>query len=202
MTKLNHPIVTQSFGIIDQEVTSHHLNPSEYAIARRVIHTTADFDFLELLKFNHEAIAYGIKAIQDKMPIITDVNMVKQGILNLVKKTFNNEVICALDFVDEIIEEKTRTETGILNCFKENPQGIYVIGNAPTALITLCENLKKSPIKPALIIGVPVGFVKVVESKEILKNTSIPHILTEGRKGGSPVAAAILNQLLILATEK
>lgn len=200
-SNLNHPIVNQSFAIIDQEIKQHHLSPLEYAIARRVIHATADFDFLDLLKFNHNAITSGIKAIKAQQTIITDVNMVKQGIINLVQKTFHNPIFCALDFADQAEIGKTRTETGILKAFQEYPQGIYVIGNAPTALLALCDALAKSPIQPALIIGVPVGFVKVEESKQRLAQTSSPYILTEGRKGGSPVAASIINALLILATQ-
>ena len=202
MKSLNHPIVHQSFALIDKEVKKHNLNPLEYAIARRVIHATADFEFLDLFEFNHNAIASGIKAIQERKAIITDVNMVKQGIINLTKKTFNNPIICCLDFAEIADKGKTRTETGILRTFEKYPQGIYLIGNAPTALIALCEALQKSQLKPALIIGVPVGFVKVVESKKILSQTSIPQILIKGRKGGSSVAASILNALLILATQQ
>ena len=199
MSKLNHPIVEQSFAIIDQEIGEHHLNPAEYAIARRVIHATADFDFACLLQFSPHAIDSGIKALHQGSPIITDVTMAKQGIATLVGKTFHNPLITAVEQAPVALPGKTRTETGILQCYRKYPDAIYVIGNAPTALLALCDRVRHSAIKPALIVGAPVGFVKVVESKQVLASTKVPQIRVTGRKGGSPVAAAILNALLILA---
>ena len=200
MNNLNHPIVEQSFAIIDREVEKHSLSPQEYAIARRVIHATADFEYLNLLKFSSGAIEAGIKSLQQGVPIVTDVNMVKQGIINLVKKTFNNPIISAIDLAETADPGKTRTETGILRCYSQYPQAIYLIGNAPTALLALCEQLPTAKVKPALVIGVPVGFVSVVESKQALLNSDVPYIAIAGRKGGSPAAASILNAMLILAT--
>ena len=202
MSKLNHPIVEQSFAIIDREVGKHSLNPLQYAIARRVIHATADFEYLKLLRFSPGAIEAGIQALQQGIPIVTDVNMVKQGITSLVSKTFNNPVISAIDRANVAEAGKTRTETGMLRCWSEYPQAVYLIGNAPTALLALCEQCANSKIKPALVIGVPVGFVSVVESKEALLKLDVPYISIWGRKGGSPAAASILNALLILAMEK
>jgi precorrin-8X/cobalt-precorrin-8 methylmutase len=202
---LNHPIVEQSFAIIDREVGEHHLNPQEYAIARRVIHTTADFEYLNLLEFNHQAIASALITLQKGTPIITDVTMVKQGILTLVSKTYQNRIIAAIDFADTAQPGKTRSETGMIECWQQYPDAIYVIGNAPTALIALCQCIqqqdKHHTITPPLIIGAPVGFVSVTESKEALKQLNVPQIIVKGRKGGSPVAAAIINALLILAKE-
>lgn len=202
MSKLNHPIVEQSFAIIDREVGKHDLSPAEYALARRVIHATADFEYLNLLRCSSGAIAAGIQNLQQGIPIVTDVTMVKQGIASLVSKTFNNPIISAIEQAETAEVGKTRTETGILRCYAKYPQAIYVIGNAPTALLALCEQLTPSAIKPALIIGVPVGFVSVKESKAALLKLDLPYITIEGRKGGSPAAASILNALLILATEK
>lgn len=201
MSKLNHPIVEQSFAIIDREVGEHHLSPQEYAIARRVIHATADFEYLNLLRFNSDAIAAGIEHLSQGIPIVTDVTMVKQGIKSLVSKTFNNPIISAIEEADLPEAGKTRTETGMLRCWAKYPQAIYLIGNAPTALLALCEQLTHAQIKPALIIGVPVGFVSVVESKEALLKLNVPYITITGRKGGSPAAASILNALLILAAD-
>lgn len=196
---LNHPILQQSFAIIDQEIGNHTLSPQEYTIARRIIHATADFDFLELVRFSPDAILAGMTALRASTPIITDVTMVKQGIITLVKKTFNNPILAAVEQVSVAESGKTRTETGLLRCFQQYPQAIYVIGNAPTALIALCQQITQSSIKPALIIGAPVGFVSVVESKEQLARINVPQIRIEGRKGGSAVASAILNALLVLA---
>ncbi len=200
-SKLIHPIVEQSFAIIDREVGEHSLASSEYAIARRVIHATADFEYLKLLRFSPDAIDSGIAAIKQGVPIVTDVTMVKQGIRNLVAKTFNNPVIAAVEQAEVAAPGKTRTETGLLKCWDKYPNAIYVIGNAPTALLALCQQLSDSQTLPGLIIGVPVGFVSVIESKQALAKLNVPQILIEGRKGGSPAAASILNALLILASE-
>lgn len=200
-SNLNHPIVEQSFAIIDREVGKHNLSPQEYAIARRVIHATADFEYLNLLRFSTQAINSGINGIQQGLPIVTDVNMVKQGICNLVAKTFNNPVIAAIEQAQIAEPGKTRTETGLIRCWEKYPQAIYLIGNAPTALLALCQQVSNSPTIPGLIIGVPVGFVSVTEAKQTLAKLNVPQIRVEGRKGGSPVAASILNALIILATQ-
>ena len=196
-----HPIMEQSFAVIDREIGDHNFSPSEYAIVRRIIHSTADFEFKELIRFSPGAIEAGIAALGDRIPIITDVGMVKQGIASLVSQTFGNPVIAAVDKAQEALPGKTRTETGMIKCYQEFPNAIFVIGNAPTALLSLCADLPLASIQPALIIGVPVGFISVVESKAALAQTSVPQIRVEGRKGGSPVAAAILNALIVLAWE-
>jgi precorrin-8X/cobalt-precorrin-8 methylmutase len=201
LTRLDHPIVTESFRLIDQEVGLHNLTPAEYAIARRVIHATADFEFLELLQFSPDVIKIAITSLCAKLPIITDVTMVQQGIKTLVAKTFANLVISAVEQIETPLPGKTRTETGILATYGQYPQGIYVIGNAPTALLALCEQIELNSVKPALIIGAPVGFVKVREAKEALNLINVPQIIVKGRKGGSAVAAAIVNALIILAAE-
>ena len=202
MSKLNHPIVEQSFAIIDREVGTHDLTPPEYAIARRVIHATADFEYLKLLKFSSGAIDSGIASLKQGVPIVTDVTMVKQGIRNLVGKTFNNPIITAIEQAEVAEPGKTRTETGLLRCWAKYPHAVYVVGNAPTALLALCQQVSNSSVVPGLIIGVPVGFVSVIESKQALAQLNVPRISIEGRKGGSPAAASILNALLILATQK
>ena len=201
MNPLNHPILEQSFAIIDQEIGEHTFTPDEYAIVRRVIHSTADFELAKLINFSPEAIASGITAIQNKVPIITDVGMVKQGITGMVSKTFWNPVMAAVEQASVAIPGKTRTETGLLSCYRQFPEAIYVFGNAPTALLALCAELQQASVKPALVIGAPVGFISVVEAKETLAKTLVPQIRINGRKGGSPVAAAILNALIVLAWE-
>ncbi|NER21677.1 MAG: cobalt-precorrin-8X methylmutase [Symploca sp. SIO1C2] len=199
MTLPIHPIMEQSFAVIDQEIGEHNFSPAEYAIVQRVIHSTADFEFAQLIKFSPNGIASGIKALQQRTPIVTDVGMVKQGIAGMVAKTFGNPIIVAVEQASVALPGKTRTETGLMQCWEEFPEAIFVIGNAPTALLALCEQLPTATLKPALVIGVPVGFISVLESKAALAQTSVPQILVEGRKGGSPVAAAILNALLVLA---
>jgi precorrin-8X/cobalt-precorrin-8 methylmutase len=198
---LNHPILEASFAIIDQEVGAHAFSPAEYAVVRRVIHSTADFEFKHLIRFSPGAIEGAIAALRNGVPIVVDVNMVKSGIQTLVSKTFQNPIHVAVDRAQQAPLGKTRTETGLLHCWREMPQAIYVIGNAPTALLALCEQIHAAVEAPALIVGAPVGFISVLESKASLTQCAAPQIRVEGRKGGSPVAAAILNALLILAWE-
>ncbi len=137
----------------------------------------------------------------NQVPIVTDVSMVKQGIAGMVAKTYGNPVISAIEKAEVANPGKTRTETGLEKCWQKYPQAIYVIGNAPTALLALCNLIAKAEVKPALVIGVPVGFVSVVEAKQALVNTNVEQILVAGRKGGSPTASAIVNALLVLAWE-
>ncbi len=201
MSKLNHPILEQSFVIIDRLVGEHNLREAEYAIARRVIHATADFEFLDLLKFSPQAIEMGIACLRSKTPLITDVSMVREGIKTMVKKTFNNPIIVAVEQVSQAKRGKTRTETGLLKCCQQYPEAIYVFGNAPTALLALCQQISDGNLKPSLVIGAPVGFVSVLEAKQALANIPIPQIRIEGNKGGSAVAVAILNAMLVLADQ-
>ena len=168
---------------------------------RRAIHATADFEFLDLFYFSDRAIESGIQALKNRTPIIVDVGMVKKRIQTMVEKTSQNPIVCALEEAKNVPVGKTRTETGLLKCLENYPQGIYVIGNAPTALLALCEGMKKGIAQPSLVIGVPVGFVSVIESKTALAKTNVPQIRVEGRKGGSAVAGAIVNALLVLSQE-
>jgi len=199
---LNHPIVEASFAIIDQEVGAHPYSQEQYHVIRRVIHATADFEFLNLFYFSEQVIANAIQALKNKTPIIVDVGMVEKGIQGMVDKTSQNPIICALEAAKEIPAGKTRTETGLLNCLQNYPQGIYVIGNAPTALLALCDAIAQGRAQPSLVIGAPVGFVSVVESKQALAQMPVPQIRVEGRKGGSAVAGAIMNALLVLSAEE
>ncbi|MGB3208981.1 MAG: cobalt-precorrin-8X methylmutase [Crinalium sp.] len=197
-----HPILLQSFAVIDQEIGKHNFSADEYAIVRRVIHSTADFEFAQLIRFSNNAIESAIAAIQRGTPIITDVSMVKQGVSTLVSQTFNNPLISAVEQAPIAKSGKTRTETGLLKCLEQFPDAIYVIGNAPTALLALCAELPSLAVQPAIVIGATVGFISVVESKAALAQTSLPQIRIEGRKGGSPAAAAIVNALMVLAWEQ
>jgi precorrin-8X/cobalt-precorrin-8 methylmutase len=198
-----HPIMEQSFAVIDREIGDHGFSPAEYAIARRVIHSTADFEFKHLLRFSPTGIETAIAALGEKTPIITDVGMVKQGVATVVSQTFGNPLVSAVEFARTAAPGKTRTETGLLHCLEQYPGAIVAIGNAPTALLALCRQLETaSYLTPAVVIGAPVGFIAVEESKAALAQTEIPQIRVEGRKGGSAVAAAILNALLVLAWER
>ena len=204
---LEHPILLKSFNYIDQRVDGHHdLTPQAYEVARRVIHSTADFEFLDLLRFepnpssatSPNVIDIAINALGQSAPIVADVTMVRQGIQTLVNKTFQNPLYAAIDYGDPIKVGKTRTESGILRCIELFPQAVYIIGNAPTALLALCQAIAEGKANPPFVIGVPVGFIDVLEAKSALASLDCPQIRVEGNKGGSPVAAAILNALLTL----
>ncbi|MBE9203242.1 cobalt-precorrin-8X methylmutase [Synechocystis salina LEGE 06099] len=216
MIPLEHPILLESFAHIDRSVGAHNLSAQEYAIARRVIHSTADFDFLHLLRFTpalakaefdpdllaNQAIARGMESLRNGQTIVVDVNMVKQGIQGLVQRTFQNPIQTAIDFAPTAAPGKTRTETGMDHCIAKFPEAIYVVGNAPTALLTLCQAIAAGEARPALVIGVPVGFIGVLEAKKALSLLTCPQIRVEGHKGGSPVAAGIVNALLMLAWQE
>ena len=202
MSLLLHPILKQSFAVIAREIGEHNFSPAEYAVVRRVIHSTADFEFAQSIRFSPGVIESAIAALRRRTPIVTDVSMVKQGVATLVAQTFENPLISAVEQAQVALPHKTRTETGLLSCWRQFPEAIFAIGNAPTALLALCAELPTASVQPAMVIGAPVGFISVVESKAALAQTPVPQIRVEGRKGGSPVAAAILNALIVLAWEE
>lgn len=207
-----HAITLASFEQIDQEIGQHHFTAAEYAIARRVIHTTADFEFKQLIKFCYQPVEAAITALRAGAPIVTDVSMVAAGIGTVVERTWQSQVTVAVQQTchsaveppakrDLVALGQTRSAMGMASCVRSHPGAIVAIGNAPTALMMLCQAVAAGHWQPALVIGAPVGFINVVESKQVLSTLSIPHILVEGRKGGSAVAAAILNAVMIWAWE-
>ncbi len=196
------PITAASFAIIDREIGSHPWGwtAAEYAVIRRVIHATADFEFKYLLRFSPEVISLGIQALQQEAPVITDVGLVAQGIKNHLALRLNNPLVNALDLAPLEPGAETRSAMGMAQALQQYPGAIIVIGNAPTALLKLCELYPT--VTPALVIAAPVGFVNVVEAKAQLAQTPIPQIVVQGRKGGSPAAAAMTNALIDLATSE
>ena len=174
-------------------------------VLKRVIHTTADFEFMKTLKFSPEdqAVTLGREALKRGVSIITDTQMAAAGMSKPSANKFNNKIICRMaepDVKEEALKRGvTRAVVSIERAVKETPDAIFAIGNAPTALIKLCELISEGKAKPSLIIGVPVGFVNVVESKEILAEVAskfnVPYIAAMGRKGGSPIASTIINAL-------
>ncbi|RBP41556.1 precorrin-8X methylmutase [Garciella nitratireducens] len=192
-------IEKKSFEIIASELGVHFSDSRVEAIVKRVIHTTADFEYAKLLEFSPTAIEEGIKALKEGGSIYCDTNMIVAGVN---KKSFNRFGGHLYNFVHEeevCVEAKkrgvTRSIIAIEKALEKKDIKIFAIGNAPTALYTLLEKCKEGYPKPNLIIGVPVGFVGAAESKEELKKHDIPYILTSGRKGGSTVAVAIINAL-------
>ncbi len=196
-------IESTSFDIIDAEVGNHDFNEPQWSIVRRMIHTTADFEFKDMVRIHTQAIAAGIRAIRSGKMIITDTNMARVGIRTKDLAQFGVTVKCYMN--DPRIHEKaqsngtTRAKAAVDMAADDMNGGIYVVGNAPTALLRLIELINEGQVGPALIIGLPVGFVNAAESKAALLELDYPSITNLGRKGGSNLAASVVNALIILA---
>ena len=193
-------IEKRSMEIISETLGSRVLDPENEAVIKRVIHSTADFDFADTLTFSEHAVSKGIEALRSGCDIVTDTQMAKAGINKRVLASLGGEVHCFMSDPDVAEEAKargiTRAAVSMEKAAKLSKPCIYAIGNAPTALFALRELIDSGQLNAALIIAVPVGFVNVVESKELIIASSVPYIAARGRKGGSPVAAAICNAML------
>ncbi len=193
-------IEARSMAIIREMLGECTLPEPEFSVVRRCIHTSADFDYFENLKFSSNACLEGIRALRAGADIVTDTRMAMAGINKTRLKQFGGEVHCFIDDPEVAKEAKTRGITRSAVCMEraaaiKKPM-IVVIGNAPTALIRLYELVRDGVITPKLVIGVPVGFVNVIESKQLFMTTEGPWIIADGRKGGSNIAAAVCNALL------
>ncbi len=199
-------IEASSFKIIDEEAGGHEFSPQKWNIVRRMIHTSADFDYMKTVRFHPEAIHAGLNAIRQGKPIITDTHMAKAGIRKKELEAFGVSLDCLItdENVSRVAKEtgSTRAQVAVDVSFPLMKGGIYVIGNAPTALLRLLELMEAEKTRPALIIGFPVGFVNAAESKAALIETDVPHISNTGRKGGSNIAASAVNALLKMAIQK
>ncbi|HKM00584.1 MAG: precorrin-8X methylmutase [Tissierellia bacterium] len=196
-----HNIEKRSFEIISEEIGSLKLDSQEEPIIKRVIHTSADFDYLDNLCFSQNAISKAKAAIKNGATIVTDTNMALAGINKKTASKYKVEVKCFMaeeDVAKEAIERgETRATISMERAANIKGPIIMVIGNAPTALIKLYELIKDGKFKPEVIIGVPVGFVNVIEAKELIMTLdNMEYIVAKGRKGGSNIAAAICNALL------
>lgn len=193
-------IEQRSFEIITELLGNRVLDPENELVIKRVIHTTADFDYADNLTFSEHAVQKGIAALKSGCDIVTDTQMAKAGINKTILASLGGEVHCFMSDADVAAEAKERGVTRAIVSMEKAAQlpgmCIFAIGNAPTALIALHGLIEEGKLDPALIIGVPVGFVNVVESKELFLDSPVPHIIARGRKGGSNVAAAICNALL------
>lgn len=194
-----HVTDAQSLAIIDREMGDHVFSPAEYEIVRRVIYATADFEYQSLIRFSERALQAGAAALAARTTIVVDVPMVQVGITPRIQETFANPVYCSMEALTRPQKEKTKTAWGIQTLARRYPEGIFVVGQGQTALTALVELIEAEEIKPALVIGTPSGFVDVDVAKDRLKDSLIPHIRIEGRKGSSVVAAAIVNGLVDLA---
>jgi precorrin-8X/cobalt-precorrin-8 methylmutase len=198
-------IEAESFRIIDREAGTHGFPPKEWPIVRRMIHTSADFDYLKTARFHPRAVAAGVAAIRAGKSIITDTNMARTGIRRNDAQRFGVALACHMEapavHAAAAASGTTRALAAVDAAAAEMAGGIYVVGNAPTALLRLIELVGAGQARPALIVGLPVGFVNAAESKAALAKLDHPFITNEGRKGGSNVAAAVVNALLLLAAE-
>lgn len=199
-----------SMGVITGELARMGLDiPEEHApVVRRVIHTTADFDYARNLQFTPGAVRQGVKALQSGVPLVTDTNMALAGVSKPALSALGSCSYCYM--ADPLVAEAaaqagtTRAVAAMRHAANTCPGAVFAVGNAPTALLALCDLIEEEQLRPALVIGVPVGFVNVVESKqwlfEVCTAHGVPCIVAMGRKGGSNVAAAICNALLYTAT--
>jgi precorrin-8X/cobalt-precorrin-8 methylmutase len=206
-TRKGQSIENESMEIIDREVGSHPYSDMEWPIVRRIIHATADFDFAGKNKivFHKDAIKSGTSALKNGCNIITDVNGVIGGLNKQNPKDFGNDIICNISdpgLAERAKQEnKTRAQMSMRVAASEMNGGIVAIGNAPTALLEVIKMIREGVTKPALVIGIPVGFVSAAESKEELQTIDVPFITNVGRKGGSSCAASIVNALFKLLRE-
>ncbi len=198
-------IERKSFSIIEAEAPAHNLTPEEWRVARRLIHTTADFAIVETLKFHGAPIESGLEALRKGAPLYSDSNMIRSGIsvpkLQMLNESYEREgILCRI--ADPAIAEqaKERNISRALCAMEEEGKNldgaIVLIGNAPLALASLARTMQQTGVRPALIIGMPVGFVNVVESKNLLCQCDVPYITLLGRRGGSPLAVATLHAII------
>lgn len=189
-----------SMAIIGREMGDWAGPAENLPVLKRVIHTTADFDFVRNLLFSPKAVRLGREALRRGVTVVTDTAMAAAGIGKPAAARWGVSVVCRMadpDVRDEALRRGvTRAVVSMERAAAETPDAIFAIGNAPTALIRLCELVREGAARPSLVVGVPVGFVNVVESKEMLAATDVPYIAAMGRKGGSPVASAVVNALL------
>lgn len=200
-----HEIEQKSFAMIDAEAGPHPFSDRQWPVVRRLIHTSADFEYLRDVRIHPRAIEAGIDAIRLGATIYTDTNMARTGIRQKGLAVFGGRVDCLM--TDERIAKLalkqgiTRAKAAVDAVAGQLQNAIYVVGNAPTALLRLIELIRAEKARPALVVGLPVGFVNAAESKAELLKVDVPYITNVGRKGGSNVAAAVVNALIIMAGE-
>jgi precorrin-8X/cobalt-precorrin-8 methylmutase len=193
-------IEKRSFEIITELLGDRRLESEHEPVIKRVIHTTADFEYADNLVFSEHAVQKGIESLRNGCDIVTDTQMTKAGINKTILGKLGGQVHCFMsdsDVAQEAAERGvTRAGVAMEKAAKLQKPCIFAIGNAPTALIRIRELMDSGKLSPVLVIGVPVGFVNVVESKELIIASNAPYIVARGGKGGSNVAAAICNALL------
>lgn len=207
MSYLKNPmgIEEKSFEIIGEEMGEHSFSDEELLIVKRTIHTTADFEYKDLVEISENAIETAKNLFTNGATIYTDTNMALNGINKIALSKTNSKVICYVNEPQVHEEAKTKNITRSMAAVEkacEDNVDIFVFGNAPTALFRLKELIKEGRANPKLIVAVPVGFVGAAESKENMDELNIPYIRVKGRKGGSTVAAAIVNALMYMVVKR
>ncbi len=201
---LPEEIEKRSFEIISEELGDRVLDRENEAVIKRVIHTTADFEYADALCFSEHAVSHAVKVLKQGAVLVTDTRMAFSGVHKPALEKLHGEIHCFMSDKDvALAARKQGTTRAVASMDKASGLSgnlIFAVGNAPTALIRLYELITEGRISPKLVIGVPVGFVNVVESKELIMSSGVPYIVARGRKGGSNVAAAIVNALLYQAT--
>ena len=198
-------IEARSMEIIESELKVE-IPPENKAVVKRVIHATADFDYAENLAFSPHAVEKALDALRRGCRIVTDTQMARSGINKAAAGKLGCEIDCFMSDPDVAEEAKargcTRAQVSMEKAARLGGPVIFAIGNAPTALLTLRALIDEGKTAPDLVIGVPVGFVNILEAKEAILSSSVPHIVAKGRKGGSNVAAAIVNALMYEITRR
>ena len=208
MTALGRSIEDGSFAIIDAEAGAHTFDARQWQVVRRVIHATADFEFTSVMRLSPDAIDAGIAALRAGCPVVCDVKMIIAGLNEERLAAYGCATHCFISDRDVIAEARARDSTRAIEAMRKAARlglvdgAIVAVGNAPTALIELERLCRQEGARPALVIGVPVGFVSAAESKEVAMAAPVPFIVARGRKGGSTIAVAILHALLLLSTER
>jgi precorrin-8X/cobalt-precorrin-8 methylmutase len=198
-------ILAESFRIIEREIGAHSFSAVEWPVVRRMIHATGDLEVARHVCFHHDAANAGVAALRAGAAIVTDVSMVAAGINKQLLARWHGALHCYID--DPEVQRRaseqggTRSYWSMRRAMAEVGAAVYVIGNAPTALAALCEGVRSGMVRPALIVALPVGFVAVAESKEDALSLRVPVIAVRGRRGGSAMAAAAVNALLLVAAE-
>lgn len=208
MTSLGRSIEDGSFAVIDREAGAHAFNPAEWQVVRRVIHATADFEFKTLLRFHPDAISAGVSTLRSGCPVLVDVKMIAAGLNEERLSSYGCVVRSFISDEDVIATAKAKNSTRAIEAMRKAHRlkvldgAIVAIGNAPTALLEVARLVREEGARPALIIGVPVGFISAAESKDVTVSLESPFIVASGRKGGSSIAVAIIHALLLLSAEE
>lgn len=207
LTRAGRLIEEASFAVIDAEAGPHAFSPAEWQVVRRIIHATADFEFARTLAFSPGAVTAGVAALRTGAPVLADVQMIVAGLSRARLSAYGSEARCFIADAEVIAAARAAGCTRAAEAVRKASRlglldgAVVAVGNAPTALAEVQRLVLEEGARPALVIGVPVGFVGAAEAKEAALALPVPHLVARGRKGGTPVAVAAVHALLALAAE-